>query len=417
MLKNYFRIAWRTLTRHKTYTLINILGLTLGICSCLVIWLIAKYEFSFDRFHPDKEHIYRIITSEQLTDNSPVQLLPAVIPPVADALQETIPGIEKVAPYHILFDGKVNVPANASNPFPFPSRPIVAGPEYFNIMKYDWLAGDERTALSEPFKVVLSEKKARLYFGSAPLDRLIGRELVYNDSLHVRVAGIIREWKENTDFPYTEFISLATARHGLLQHSLQLDQTRWKGVPFSSRILLRLGQKADPVSVNAAIGTLFHQRWRQKGMALALQPLTSVHFTEAGGEAEVRTAHLPTLYALMSIALFILILAIINYVNLATAQSLSREKEIGIRKVLGSSRTSLVFQFLLETSLLTIFAVGLACLLVKPVLTAFRSFIPSAVRFDLFSPSTLFFLAGVVGVTTVLAGLYPARFLSAYLPV
>lgn len=417
MFTTYCRIAWRTLTRHKLYAVINVLGLTLGICACLVIWLITQYEFSFDRFQPDKDRIYRITTSQQLTKSDPISIEPAVIPPVAAAVRAEIPGIETVAPYHILFDSKVDIPVKGSAPSPFPATPVVAGPEYFAIMHYDWLAGNPQTALSTPFTVVLSQTKALKYFGPVSPDRLIGRELVYNDSLHVSVAGIIRDWEGNTDFPFTEFISLATAQHGFLQRSLGLDQDNWKGVPFSSRVLLKLDRQANPTTVNTALSALFDKRWPRGTMSVALQPLANIHFTGNNGNTEIRTAHLPTLYALMSIALFILILAIINYVNLATAQSLSRDKEIGIRKVLGSKRGGIIFQFLLETFLLAVLAVCLAALLVNPVLTAFRSFIPAGVQFHLLSPATLLFLGGIAIITTLLAGIYPAGILSSYLPV
>ncbi|AXY73927.1 ABC transporter permease [Paraflavitalea soli] len=417
MITTWFKIAWRTLTRHKIYSLINVLGLTLGICACLVIWLITQYEFSFDKFHPDSDRIYRITTAQQFVKGESPSLTPAVIPPLAEAVRTGIPGLATVAPYHILADATVNVPVKDAVSAAFPSQPVVAGPAYFSILPPVWLAGDARTALSAPFKVVLSETKARQYFGPLSPDQVLGRELVYNDSLHVQVAGIIKDWKGHTDFPFTEFISLSTADHGFLQRSLHLDQLQWKGVPFSSRVLLKLAKDVKREDVDAALTALFNARWGTGTMTVALQPLNRVHFTDYGNGTQMRTAHLPTLYALISIALFILILAVINYVNLATAQSLTRDKEVGIRKVLGSSRTSIVIQFLCETLVLTLLSVLLAALLVKPVLGLFQRFIPAAVSFDPFAVNTWLFLAGIALLTTLLAGLYPARFLSSYLPV
>lgn len=285
-------------------------------------------------------------------------------------------------------------------------------------MKYDWLAGDQQTALTDPFKVVLSERRARLYFGSGHLDDMIGRELVYDDSVHVAVAGIVRDWKENTDFPYSEFISLGSADHGFLRENLQLDQS--KGIPPSSRALVKIVENTSTSRVSAAIANLFSKyRSGKSGDRISVQSLSSVHFTTYGGGrgTEFRTAHLPTLYALSGIALFILILAIVNYVNLATAQSLTRDKEIGIRKVLGSSRASVVFQFLSETLLLTLFAVCLAAFFVNPVLAVFHQFIPVGVKFEPWSSGTFLFLASITAFTTLLAGLYPARFLSSFVPI
>ena len=416
MLKNYFKVAWRTLTRNKVYTLVNTLGLALGICSCLVIWLIAHYEFSFDRFHPDKDRIYRIETYQQYTKSDPPLLGPNVASYFPEAVRTGIPGVEIVAPYHTLSDATVGVPGGGSSRAGFAALPIITGPEYFAVMKYEWLAGSERNALSEPYKVVLTEKKARAYFGNGSLDGMIGRELVYDDSLHVTIAGIVSDWKENTDFPYTEFISLSTAaQNSFLRQELQFDIQ--KGIPSSSRVLLKLDRKANPGTVQAALSDLWVKTRRGSFVTrLTLQPLSAIHFADYGEERGIRTAHLPTLYALLSIAVFILLLAVINYVNLATAQSIGRDKEVGIRKVLGSGRTRLIVQFLSETLLLVTFAVILASLLVRPVLSLFHSFIPPGVQFQPLAPFTLLFLAGTAAITTLLAGLYPARVLSSYVP-
>jgi hypothetical protein len=413
MFKSYFKIAWRVLTRHKVYTVVNVLGLAMGICACIVIGTIARYEFSFDRFHPGKDRIYRIVSYLRINKDFPTEIVPCVPPDLPAAVRAGMPGVATVAPYHLLIRAKVNIPGGPA----FTATPIVTGPDYFSIMHYDWLAGDERTALTEPFKVVLSEKKARQYFGQEPAERIIGRSIVYDDSLTVTVAGIVRDWTENTDFPYTEFISLSTARQPFLQQALQLVVPHAKEIPSTSRVLLKLAPGADSARANAVLASLFgrslHPWFYPKA---TLQALGDVHFTESGDDMEIRTAHKPTLYALLSIALFILLLAVINYVNLATAQSISRDKEIGIRKVLGSSRTSVILQFLTETLLLTLSAVVLAAFFVRPVLTAFRSFIPAGVRFHPLEAGTLIFLAGITVMTALLAGLYPARLLSSYLP-
>jgi len=413
MFKSYFKIAWRVLTRNKVYTAVNVLGLALGICACMVIGTIVRYEFSFDRFHPGGDRIFRIVSYLRISKDYPAEVVPCVPPDLPAAVRAGMPGVEMVAPYHLLTQATVNIPGGPA----FRATPIVTGPDYFTIMRYDWLAGDERTALTEPFKVVLSEKKARRYFGPEPLDRIIGRTIVYDDSLTVTVAGIVRDWTENTDFPFNEFISLSTARQSFLQQVLQLDVTHAKEIPFTSRVLLKLAPNADSARADAVLATLFSQSLHPKLYPKAtLQELGDIHFTGSGDDTEIRTAHKPTLYVLLSIALFILSLAVINYVNLATAQSIGRDKEIGIRKVLGSSRTSVILQFLTETLLLTLTAVALAALFVRPVLTAFRSFVPDGVRFHPLEPGTLIFLAGITLVTTLLAGLYPARLLSSYLP-
>lgn len=418
MLKTYWIGAWRMLVRNRVYTLINILGLALGICACLVIGVIVRYEFSFDRSHPDGKRIYRLISYEQFLKDEPPHLVPAALADMPNAIQKEIPGVDLVAPYHILRNDTAMVPAPGKQTS-YPVQSIVAGPEYLGIMGYTWVAGDENTALSHPFSVVLTESRARQYFGPGPLNAFIGRQIVYRDSLHVNVSGIVRDWPENTDFPYTDFISPATIDHSFLLQTLGLDATVNKFPPTAS-VLLRLAPATDPATIKTTLSALYHDRGYDKGLypQIALQALSGVHFTSPGfDDGNIRTAQLSTLYTLLSIAGFILVLAIINYVNLSTAQSLTREKEMGIRKVMGSGRSRLVLQLLAETFLLTAVAGVIAFAMVRPVLGAFHEFVPPQLSFAPFASANGLFLVGITGVVTLLAGLYPARMLSAHSPV
>ena len=180
----------------------------------------------------------------------------------------------------------------------------------------------------------------------------------------------------------------------------------------------KLSKGAKPAAVTTQMAAMVKRNADPSvKLTLLLEPLSDIHFNADVIENPTRTAHMPTLYVLMGIAVFILGLAAINFINLSTAQSIQRAREVGVRKVLGSSRTGLIRQFLTETFVLTFFAVLLAVLLVNPLLRAFRSFIPSGVSFHLFRPSTLIFLGLVTLITSLLAGFYPAKVLSAYLPV
>lgn len=221
MIKNYLRIAWRNIIRHKIYSIINVLGLALGICACIVIYLITSYEFSFDNFHPDKERIYRI-TGELLRGNGEKEFLNCPISDVA-GIQNDIPGFEAKAGL-FFYDAKIKVPGgdNDTKEFQDNNEVIVTWPGYFEIFEYDWLAGNAATALNEPYKVVLSERKARKYFGNEPLDKMIGRTIVYNDSLYLNVSGIVKDWNKHTDFPFTDFISISTASNSFLKRKFRL---------------------------------------------------------------------------------------------------------------------------------------------------------------------------------------------------
>ena len=428
MLKNHLKIAWRNIYRKKIFSLINVLGLAFGICACLVIYLITSYEFSFDTFHPDQERIYRIVGEIQGSSGEK-EFLNCVISDVAD-FQKGIPGFEATSGYH-LYSEKTTIPSRGAPAKKFGGRiqgsytpsSIITGPQYFDIFKYQWLAGNANS-LKEPFKVVLSESRARKYFGAGPMDKMIGKEVIYEDSLHVYVSGIVKDWNKTTDFGYTDFISISTATHSFLKSQIPTDD--WNSLrPHASHAFVKLRKSTTASQINDRFSAFIkdHVKLHDSGAKLRmwLQPLGDIHFTDEfhrGDDGDdFRKAYLPTLYALMGLALFILILAAVNFINLSTAQSLQRAKEVGIRKVMGSRRSNLVFQFLIETLVLTFFAVVLSVLLVRPVLSAFSSFIPDGVSFHLFNPPTLIFLLFVTLITTLLAGFYPARVLSSYLPI
>jgi len=421
MLRNYIKIAWRNMGRHKVFTFINVVGLALGLCACMVIFLVSRYELSFDNFHPDKERIYRIGSKMKVSSMNDGD----VPPPVVAALRKELTGIESVAGYFPWYSPAVKIPA-AGSTRKFESKPdevIIADSGYFSIFKYEWLAGNPTAALNDAFKVVLTEDKARQYFGSIAPAAMIGKDIIYEDSLQVTVSGIVKNWTANSDFAKTDFISFATIQSSFLKNTRHLENwqmIKGMGQYFWPVAFVKLAKGATIDRVNAQLNSLVKEKMGQetaKGFVMQLQPLSDIHFNSSYSDESIRKANLPTLYALMAIAAFILIIAAINFINLATAQSLQRAKEIAVRKVLGSSRKSLVFQFLAETFLLCLVAITLAALFVKPVLALFNDFIPKGVQFDITNPATLLFLAAVTVVTSLLAGFYPARIASRYLPV
>ncbi|HTB23918.1 MAG TPA: ABC transporter permease [Puia sp.] len=426
MLKNYLKIAWRNISRHKIYTLINVTGLALGICACLVIYLINSYDLSFDRFHPDGNRIFRIVGevqrgNEKLFLNSPFSDVAG--------FQNQIPGFESESGYH-QYGAKTIIPVIGQPAKKFNGdldnggiASIITGPSYFDIFKYQWLAGNA-ASLNDPFRVVITESRARQFFGNLPLTSMIGKTVIYDDSLKVTVSGIIKDWDKKSDFAYTEFISISTATHSFLKNRIPTED--WTCLsPHQSQAFVKLSMGTSAVSINAAFAA-FIKKYSKLGdqgsnLKMWLQPLTEIHFTPDfhrgdDGDNQFRKAYLPTIYALMGAALFILLIAAINFINLSTAQSIRRAKETGIRKVLGSKRTSLIFQFLTETFVLTLMAVFTSVLLVKPVLTLFSNYIPDGVNFIL-NTGTIIFLISVLVITTLSAGFYPAIVLSSYLPV
>ncbi|HEV2481032.1 MAG TPA: FtsX-like permease family protein [Puia sp.] len=423
MLRTYLRIAARILTRNKLYTLINVLGLALGVCTCIIIWLVDSAELSFDRFHPDGDRIYRVVLG-----GSPV---PMVLPPMPEAMRATVPGLQSMTAYFPFNESRtVQVPLQGHPTREFqPTLPdedgetavILADTGWFHVFSYRWLAGEPAAALKMPYQVVLTASAAKRYFGNIPPAAAIGRELIYADSLHVHVSGVVRDWTHHSELAYTDIISLPTVDASFLKQTYQLhDWTPRLGPdrPWSY-VYVKLVKRADTDLVVTQMNRIAaqHQLRTPAGpYTQALQPLSDIHFDASYMDRRHR-AHLPTLYALAGIALFILILAAVNYINLATAQSLQRAKEIGVRKVLGSGKNSLIGQFLVETGVLTTLALLIAVGMVWPALRYFRDYIPAGIHFNPFTAANLLFLAGVLIVVTLAAGFYPARVLAGYQPV
>lgn len=422
MFRNYFKTSLRSLTKNKVSALINLVGLSLGVTACLVIYLITSYELSYDTFHPDRERIYRLVGTEKYNLRAEVRPAGFVPNAVPAGIRQEVAGLGTVAAFHNI-ESEVLIPNGSEKPKKFEHRNhsvdhaeiIVADPQYFDIFRYQWLAGDPKTALREPFQLVLSEKKARKYFGDLPLEQILGKPVIYLDSIRVNVTGIVKDWSQPTDFTFTDFISMATVRTSQLKRGIDLDQ--WEDIWSASQAFVKLPEGAKPEQFNDAF-LQFSRKHYQKEFKFwpGLQPLSDLHFNADFVDNYSRKAHLPTLYGMMGVAVFILLIAAINFINLSTAQSVQRAREVGVRKVLGSSRKSLIGQFLSETTLLTLVAVGIALMLVKPILSGFQSLTPKGLTFDLFSLQTLLFLGVVAVITALLAGFYPSLVLSSYLP-
>jgi putative ABC transport system permease protein len=422
MSLSYLRFAWRSLMNNKGYAIINLIGLATGICSCLTIYTLTAYELSFDTFHPDTDRIYRVGARIQEHDTNDYG--EEVAPPTGDALRREIPGVETSARYYMYTIGDTNA--------------ILTDGNYFKIFPYHWLAGNPTTALSYPFSVVLTETQARKYFGrtspnqpQSPQtpnqpqgpqtpDHWLGREIVYEGSLHVHVTGIVRDWTGNTDFPYTDLISFCTISHSPILGS-RFHPDSWEIPPHGNpwtRTLIKLSPHTDPARIMALLPPFVTRHLpadpmiRILHLAFVLQPLTDIHFNTAYAHDGTRKAHLPVLYGLTGAAIFILLLAIVNFINLSTAQSQRRARETGIRRILGSSRQQLFLLFLSETALITILATLLSLLLVYPVIALFHAYLPADLHYRPFDGPALLFLLGIVALTTLLSGIYPARVLS-----
>jgi len=421
MLEKLLPFALRRLGRHKLTTVINILGLALGILSCLVIYLYVRFEFSYDTFHADRDRIYRVGVWMTGPDGKITEGA-SLPPPLAADLRREATGFTTVAGIYT-DDCKVIIPQTGKPNRVFPGiqegkrqHIAFADPQYLEIFHYRWLAGSPAAALKAPFSVVLTRSEAQRYFGHGSPADWMGRSVVYYDSLEVSVSGIVEDWRQNSDFAFTDLISYSTIGHSWVRN----DISGWNAFESSANAFVKLAPGTTVAQVEKQFPAFFklHEPFigDTKG-GLKLQPLSDIHFNSAFGDDYGRRAHKPTLYALAGIALFILLIAAINFVNLSTAQAALRAREVGVRKVLGSSRAGLIWHFFIETGIIVLAATVLALLLANPVITALHGFIPEGFRLQIADPDTWFFIGLTVTVTCLLAGWYPARALSSFLPV
>ena len=414
MFKIYFKTAWRHIIRHKTYSAINVMGLALGICGCLVIYLVTTFEFSFDTFHPDKERIYCVDISAPNPRDGGRDHMNAVPPPMPEAMRNALSGLEKLAAFQP-FQPKVKIKVGDKVIKRFDeTEAIITQTDYFDILPYTWLSGNKKTALDEPMTVVLTQGRAKTYFGDLPPAQMIGKTIIYNDSLMVRVTGILQDWNKNTDFNFSDFISFSTIRSSFLKH--QFPQDKWN-IMTGTQELVKLPVGVKAAQIDAQFPSFIKKYFVvNPNTQVQLQPFAGIHFhREYGGTG--RKADLRVLYTLSAVALFILLIAAINFINLSTAQSIQRTKEIGILKVLGSEKSNILFQFLTETFILALMAVAIAVIAIKPLLNLFAAYIPPGVQFHFTDYTNWIFLACIAIFTTLLAGFYPARLLTAFKPV
>jgi putative ABC transport system permease protein len=402
MFKNYFKTAWRSVTRYKTYSIINILGLALGITSCMIIFLVVKYELGYDNFNKKADRIYRVTLNA-------IDFNPSVSMAIAPAMRTYFPELEQVSQVWHRSDGLVTVDKTKYNEKSY----MFADAQFAKIFDYDWIAGDSRTALSEPNSTVLTESVAKKYFGSKnPMGQMINLDNHYI----LKVTGLMKDVPGNTTLPFSFLVSFETVKQ-----DVKGMMSEFYAIAGGNTFIL-VPPHFDIETIHRQIPAFITLNWGRdiaNGARLPLQPLKDIHFDQRYLNSDVTpTTSRETYWALAAVAVFILVIACINFINLATAQSIRRAKEIGVRKVLGSNRSQLIAQFLGETSLMVMVALVLAIL-------ATALFLPlAAVRLDikinigqLIQPSALILLLLVAAGMILLAGLYPAFVQSAFSPV
>jgi putative ABC transport system permease protein len=407
MVKNYWLVAIRNMNRSKFFSLINILGLAIGMTCCFLILLYVRDEISYDRFHQKADRIYRVTYLPRFAGLT--KPLPVLSPAASPLLKNYFPEVEASAR---LFQRTATIQQGISK-FDEP-RFFFADPAILNIFTFNFLQGDPSTALTNTFSVVLSAKTAKKYFGNGSA---LGKTLLLDGQYPLVVSGVVADFPDNSHLHLDLIANYETM-------FATINEAGRKNLPYNwiishslTYVLLRSGQQ--PASVNSRFPS-FLQKYAPPafsgGIEYRLQPLTSIHLhSDLALEIEP-VSNILYVYIFLGIAFITLLIAGINFVNLSTARSLRRAKEVGMRKVLGAEKKQLIAQFLSESLLLSFAAFLLSVVLVIVLLPLFndltqKQFTLTRIFFDgplLFSFVLIFLLVGL------LAGLYPAFFLSGF---
>ncbi|MBO9204789.1 MULTISPECIES: ABC transporter permease [Niastella] len=423
MIRNYFKTAFRSLVRNRNYTIINIAGMAVGMAVCIMIFIIIQFQTSFDSFHAKKDRLYRVLTEYHHTDAANISYGKDVPFPLPVGLKTAFPQIEQIAPVFASQNDQILIPETTGNTekvFKEQRGVFFTAPSFFKMFDFPLLAGSY-ASLKDPNQVLLTKEMAEKYFGDwrTAMGKTIKLEaggFIFEHGTEVlKVSGILETIPANTDFQLKLVVSFGTGFTGdYLSSSTNWDETI---TDFGCYILL-----PSNVPVNNFNRQLSAYS-RKMGSAdnknsHIIQPVSEVHYDTQAGNYSNKTISHELLNVLWLIAAFILLIACVNFINLSTAQAVTRAKEVGVRKVLGSNKTRLQIQFIIETFLIVIASVIIAAVVANLALPFVNQLLELSLSFNVFiNPAIILFLLSVTFLVTALAGFYPSIVLSRFTPV
>lgn len=416
MIKNYLKIAFRTLSKYKGYALINIFGLSIGLASAILIMLFVQDELSYDKHHEKAERIYRVgLTGRIKKDdlNTAVTCYP-----MASTLKEEYPIVNEATRLQPREDALLKIEDKQY----MEKHMLFADSTVFNIFTMPFIQGDPEKALNKPNKVVLTQSAAKKYFGNK---NPMGKTIEWVDGNHqLEVTGIIEDCKNNSHFHYNMLISFTT--------SSRANSQLWIGNNVYTYLELQENEKPEklkeqfPAVIKKYVGPQIEQamgvsleEFTEQGnqWGYFLQPLTKIYLHSDLNNEIGKTGNINNVYFFSVIALFLIVIASINFMNLSTAKSANRAKEVGIRKVTGSNRNQLIGQFLSEAILISFIALAVALILVELTLPSFNNLAQKTLSFNLLENPL--FIVGIILIgllVGLLSGSYPAFYLSRFNP-
>jgi putative ABC transport system permease protein len=408
MFKNYFKTAWRNLVKNKTFSFINIAGLVIGITSCILIFLYVQYELSFDKYHSRAPQIYRLTEVLHLPKEERPQAVTS--PVMAPTLQANFPEIKK----SVRFINSSRI-LSVNEKKLYDTKIVYADSTLFDIFSFPLLQGDDQKALANPYSIVLTQNTAKKYFGNEPA---LGKVMQLSDTINLTVTGIIENVPANSHFTFDCVLSRNTIDE-LNNH--QVDSNWFNNSSYSYFLL---PENYPPAQLEAKMNVFVHKQLEETKKSnglwydFKLQPLSSIHL-RSNIHAEINpNSDISYIYIFSAAAILILIVACCNFINLATARSLNRSKEIGLRKVIGARRFQLGMQFLGESFLFAVVAGIIALVVVYFLLPSFNSFTGKSIPLDIFSNQTLLTIFGAIIISTgIVSGIYPALLMSSFTPI
>ena len=427
MIQNYIKIAWRNLVGNKVSSIINIGGLAIGLACVLLIGMYVKDELGYDRFFKDANRIYRVNTHEKTGNDEFVA--GHTPPPVGAALMSNFPEVESYTRIFLPGDEVVHYLDNGQRHSLTEKSLLSVDSNFLQFFSYPLLAGDPKTCLNGPNYIVLTEKAAKKYFGDASP---IGKNLVFDEyAKPFTVTAVLKDLPEQSSLQFDvlqsnvgmppvkrfnwSWIWLQMGTYVKLKANAPNDEASIKRLEARFPAMVRV----QAASAFKRLGQPFDQFIKNGGKYdISLQPLTAIHLLSQNiGSRYINQSDIKYVYIFSAVALFIMLLACVNFMNLATAQSAKRAKEVGIRKVLGSERGQLIGQFISEAFLYTVSATLIACFIVAACLPAFNQLAAKELSLQaFFNVYTVAALVLLVLLTTLLAGMYPAFFLTSFKP-
>ena len=419
-VRHHVKVARRNLWKNKVTTFINITGLAIGISGFLAIFSIIQYEFSFDRHIPDGDRIYRIYTEFkgvfQGSNRGGSTAMPSY-------LRENFSQFEVVS---VFYNWTAKPKLWKTSEYATLEKNqdiIITDSSYFLLAdQYEWLYGSPQQSLRDPGQVVLTKAQAEKYFNVLPVEEYIGQKVMYQDSLEVYVSGIVESSADLTDFVFTDFISIETLKGSFLKE--KYPQNDWSSISSSTQTFVKLNPGIPQSILDTILAKLNKHAYATQTdtnwiTSYNYQSLADLHFNTQLNLFDNRqaAAHKPSLKAMLWVSVALLVIALFNFINLETAQSATKAKEVGLRKVLGSTRKLLISRFLTESTLLTFWALVLSVPLTYWGLQYFEEFVPGGMVLEVTKLSFWGFIILLLVVVSLISGTYPALVIASFSPL